>query len=1102
MPNFLESNLKLLRERFPEVADFAVSMRNANFGVLKAQDGGVLYAVKGPDGQWQPLSNPVNPMECAQRSIDAMSERLSGGMGPALVVGLSPGYVFDTIFKTFDSQSKSLHRPFRHIYALVNSPLCLCAWLALADRERELKQPEVEFHLATKASEIAALCERDLSRSHLFIPVSELPPQIVDTIIEPLAKLYLKREEEAERWGKENEAYYSAMSDAELAEAIQGKAGRKPRLMMPTHTSSTVIQFSARDTCELFEGLGWETRIIKIDRDLPPWHLVKEVHEFKPDLFLFIDHLRTEDADGKLYPKDMPFATWVQDSLPAINSKTAAEAWNKRTEKRNRDFIVGYVDQLTPYGYKTDRLHQMPMVVNTRIFHPVELSEEDKAKYGCDLCFASNRGETTESVVENALFRALEKHGFPAMALKRVHDCLWRDYRSGKTYTSYVALQRRLRSLPDFDAIFKKLDADAQDYAVQRVFWLLNDLIYRYVVLEWLDNYAQSRPSFKLKLYGRDWAKHPRFGKYASGALEHGPELNKAFNAAGCCLHLNAMEGQHQRLYEILASGAPLATRGARPPAISDAQARSLLLHYEVVGSTSIIEQRSIDFACDSFYPWLSLQAEEESVTDEDDYLRLLNSNFERCEALPPPSQGCYFNGRKELVARLIDHDGPAKTPKYMLRAKDYPPNAIKDAALKILGEGRIFRDDLKGEGKGWLAKNGRAFLAAAAGDLEKAERIVESVYAMHKEAQDGFARIGLHLFTSEWKFKKALELFRKDKDKGRLSKRLMGEYIFLLGANGLLDEGAKEAEALYLEDEEAKDAFTNLAIGCVYSREPQKAYLYCMKDIEADRASAAKATESAAIAILGGDFKKASAHLAKYSLQAAAVCNLAFSYMQLSGQSIDFKATVKLMGKDFKKKTCDKTSSLIYLIFHSNLAGLPKEAASWLEKSKEIFPDAKSAGTFSTIFALSAVLAGERSQDAIRSALRSFDHSSMKNTEWALLSLAFLEAAISEHEAARRLLGTLFKLNPNAVSQRKPPAIRHEWPLLLSVCAYAFGDKGLSDKCLEWEEANSPLFPYWSGILARVREGIAVKQAPLPAFRMPWEPKMATPSFRGEGLS
>ena len=581
MADFFEKNLKVLKERFPEVVDFAISIKGTKFGVLKAQDGGLVYAVKRPDGQWQPQSNPINPKECAQRSVDMMSERLNGGMCPAVVVGISPGYVLDTVYRIFSEKADAYH-PFRHIYVLVNSPLCLCAWLALADREKLLRQPEVEFLLASKTGDIAALCERDLSRSHHFIPVSELPPLLVDKIIEPLSRLYLKREAEAESWHKENEAYYSSIADGELAKVIQGKAGRKPRLMMPTHTSSTVIQFSARDTCELFEARGWETKAVKIERDLPPWHLIKAIRDFKPDLFIFIDHLRTEDAGARLYPKDMLFATWVQDSLPSINSKKAAEEWNRATEGRNRDFLIGYVDQLDPYDYRKASLIPMPMVVNARIFHPVELSEEDKAKYECDVCFASNRGETTESVVENILLPALSAHGFTLEILKEVHDALWISYREGGSFTSYATLQERLLKIGSFGEVFEALDEESRDYVIQRTFWLLNDLIYRHVILEWLDDYAQAHPGFKLNLYGRDWAKHPRFGKYAAGVLEHGPELNKAFNAAKHCLHLNALEGAHQRQLEICSSGGRLLTRVL-------AEANDKLLFHELALKLSLV---------------------------------------------------------------------------------------------------------------------------------------------------------------------------------------------------------------------------------------------------------------------------------------------------------------------------------------------------------------------------------------------------------------------------------------------------------------------------------------------------------------------------------
>ena len=76
-------------------------------------------------------------------------------------------------------------------------------------------------------------------------------------------------------------------------------SSRPPRLLMPTCAWSTYVQHSARDTCAAFERLGWETRLLKIEAMLTPYHLVRQINEFKPDVFLFIDHLRFPIVPGQ-----------------------------------------------------------------------------------------------------------------------------------------------------------------------------------------------------------------------------------------------------------------------------------------------------------------------------------------------------------------------------------------------------------------------------------------------------------------------------------------------------------------------------------------------------------------------------------------------------------------------------------------------------------------------------------------------------------------------------------------------------------------------------------------------------------------------------------
>jgi hypothetical protein len=552
--DLFQNNLNLLHKRFPKLASTLEAISLETIAVAKSQDGAFCYAQNTETG-WQPFTNPIDPVAKAKAGIALMEKRLLNGFSPAVVVGLWPGMVLDSVYKHFASRLER-HEPFRRIYVIIDSLPCLVGWLKSADKSDILKRDEIEFYHINDIDKIVQLCEQDVQRSHLFVPVSELAEAEINRKIEPLAQLYLKRQEELKHWQEDNNNYYNNLDDNKLAEVIQGNANRKPKLLMPTHSASTVVQYSTRDTCAMFEKMGWETKILKINRDLSPWLLTKTIHDFKPDVLLYINYLRIENQGLELFPKNLMYITWIQDAMPYINRSDTAQAWNEAAKDNNRDLIIGYTDQLRKYNYLEDRLVVSPMVVNTDIFKPIDLTEEQKEKYTCDVCYASNRSKPTDKVVEENLYPALSKFDFTVECFQEINSFLWKEYRNEKTFTNYNDLLEAISSIKSFYDIYEKQTNDDKDNIIQKIHWELNDIIYRHVVLEWI-----SESGVKLNLYGRGWEKHPTLSKHAKGIIKHESELSTAYQAAKYCLHLNSIEGSHQRILEILASEATPLTR-------------------------------------------------------------------------------------------------------------------------------------------------------------------------------------------------------------------------------------------------------------------------------------------------------------------------------------------------------------------------------------------------------------------------------------------------------------------------------------------------------------------------------------------------------------
>ena len=557
MSALLFDNLRNFSLRFPELGERLSKQRPGTIQAAATKDGGYCY-VKQAGDKWQTLSEAENPQLKAQQAINSMQDRLGSGYAPIVVIGLNPGYILDSIYHFVKKSYYDKHIP-RRIYVVVNSIECLYGWLKQTDRSEIIAQDAIEFYWHQDVNKITKLCEEDYTRSHLFVPISSLPEQQSMSLIAPLAEIFLKRQAEEEELFISNNTYYDAMIDEDLDKVLSGEGQRKPRLLVPSHGSSTVVQYSVRDTKVAFEEAGWEVQIIHMKTDLSRWRIQKTIDEFKPDVYMMVNHLRTQE--GKYYPENLMFITWIQDTLASINNTKAAEKWNEHVNNKanRRDLIIGYVGQIKQYGYREDRLEECPMIVNSNIFKPRELTEEELEKYSCDVCFASNRSTPTDVVARN-LAGTLGKYGFDEDVMMQIHDHLCEWYRAENTCTNYQNLKNKISEISVVDKIFKQINhIDDIKFIIERIFWELNDIIYRHVVLEWLDELG----NIKLHLYGRGWDKHPRFSKYAKGVISHGENLTKAYSASNYCLHLNSKEGDHQRINEINGCSSTVLSRQA-----------------------------------------------------------------------------------------------------------------------------------------------------------------------------------------------------------------------------------------------------------------------------------------------------------------------------------------------------------------------------------------------------------------------------------------------------------------------------------------------------------------------------------------------------------
>ena len=552
-------NFSCLEKQYPQLAQRLAALPGR--GQIRtgiAKDGGLYYAVER-DGQWIPVTDPATPLARIQHILDESATHLRNYTRPVFLLGLYPGHELVTVFRACE-QETTPHCP-QPLWVCLDSTIALEGLMHAVDLVPILTSPRVRFFWYEDADTQVKWLRENPDFPHLFTLISAAPAATLDKVMPPFAALIQEREQLTAQLKSENARHYDAISDQELADILRGKGGRPPRLLMPTCAWSTFIQYSTRDTCAAFRARGWEVRELNMQAMLTPFYLVQTIHEFKPDLFLFIDHMRYEAED--LYPRGMLFVTWIQDEMDHLFCRTAGESLARYAQQGRRDLVVGYARQnlCAQYGYPQDRVVTLPVMADTRIFHPVTLSAADQQRYGCELAFMTNAGMPTEQIVEERIIPHVEALGISRSTVENIHDRLWSVYRAGQTLCHRGLFLETLFAYEEFRRAYDTLRTAGEEERLLRLFyWKLNDAIYRHVVIEWA-----AAAGVDVHLYGHGWNRHPRFGKFARGNVEHGPELNKAYRGARWNLHLNITQGMHQRVWELIGAGASPLFRAREP---------------------------------------------------------------------------------------------------------------------------------------------------------------------------------------------------------------------------------------------------------------------------------------------------------------------------------------------------------------------------------------------------------------------------------------------------------------------------------------------------------------------------------------------------------
>lgn len=207
--------------------------------------------------------------------------------------------------------------------------------------------------------------------------------------------------------------------------------------------ADNVGAYWVRDSCEALMGLGHTVEVIQLSppHGKPLWEIIHRVKESHPDYLFTINHIGLIPELLKII--DIPIASWfIDDPFRYL-----------KREDLSKDCIIFvcdrfYIKRLKEFGFK--RVHYLPGATNPEIFKPIELNEEEKKRYGCNISFVGNSiyhalltfkryrdwlNDDARDVVDKALELQMENH------LLDIHDILNGAQRAYGSFLSYPGLE-------------------------------------------------------------------------------------------------------------------------------------------------------------------------------------------------------------------------------------------------------------------------------------------------------------------------------------------------------------------------------------------------------------------------------------------------------------------------------------------------------------------------------------------------------------------------------------------------------------------------------------------------------------------------------------
>lgn len=540
----LERNLGVLSERVAGLSAHLNGWIELDGGRewFRASDSNV---VRRRGDAWEHLGDHVG---AARRFVQAHLAAIKDVCPPIAIEGADPPWLLMELARATPPAADGYQARLTLIQA---DPMELLDGLAHADLSGLLAEERLQVFVGADGALRYAQNVRDRFEtqiSGIFVPLNCVRTRsqpAPDTII---GQAEADQRAEHQRLTASTRSIYESRDRAWWArryEAALSGEGPALRVLVPTCRYSTYIQHASRDLVAALNGAGHRAELL-IEPDssskMSSLAYLRAIERLEPDLVILINYTRAHL--GELFPARLPFVCWVQD---AMGHHYDARIGAAQTEF---DFLVGHLAQelFEQFEYPRERTLEMPVVTSARTFHEGAVAPAAHRRFECEVAWVSHHSEDAA-----AMHARLKGEVGPDLA--PILDSLRPEVESIALDPLAARTGERLR-----DATKRAAAGQGRDESrvVTNLFRLyarpLADRILRHETLHWAAEMADRR-GWRLRVYGRGWASHPRFGRYAAGEVAHDDDLRACYQCASIHLHMTIGNLVHQRVMECALSG-------------------------------------------------------------------------------------------------------------------------------------------------------------------------------------------------------------------------------------------------------------------------------------------------------------------------------------------------------------------------------------------------------------------------------------------------------------------------------------------------------------------------------------------------------------------